>query len=247
MTRMLAGGIGLACAVMFLRAFILVFVLNRNAALILVWPLLCASASALVIGTLLLRSDTKKNAAAAELDLGPPADIQTALKFAAALIVIELAVHYGRTWMGAAGSVAAAALAGLVDVDAATISVARLGESAASGEVVGAVLAAVAVNTVVPFVGASLIWAPAALYLLLSDQTMAALGLTAWGLIVVGLVDNFLRPMIVGGHARLPITLLFLGVLGGLQIYGLVGALISPLLIACVFAFARIYRERYGT
>jgi len=98
---------------------------------------------------------------------------------------------------------------------------------------------------IVPFVGASLVWAPAVIYLLLSDHTAAALGLTVWGLIVVGLIDNFLRPMIVGGHARLPITLLFLGVIGGLQVYGLVGALISPLLIASVFAFAQIYRERY--
>lgn len=152
MARMLAGGVGLASAVMFLRAFVLVFVLNRDAALLLTWPLLSASACALVVGIVMLRSDKKKTTdTAAQLDLGPPADIQTALKFAAALIVIELAVHYGRIWMGAAGSIAAAALAGLVDVDAATISVARLGERAASGEVVGAVLAAVAVNTIAKF------------------------------------------------------------------------------------------------
>ncbi|MDX2223699.1 MAG: AI-2E family transporter [Rhodospirillaceae bacterium] len=98
---------------------------------------------------------------------------------------------------------------------------------------------------VVPFVGAALVWAPAAIYLLASGSTGAALGLTAWGLVVVGLVDNVLRPMVVGEHAKLPITLLFLGVLGGFQVYGLIGGLISPLLIACVFAFARIYRERY--
>jgi predicted PurR-regulated permease PerM len=98
---------------------------------------------------------------------------------------------------------------------------------------------------VVPFVGAALVWAPAAIYLLASGSTGAALGLTAWGLVVVGLVDNVLRPMVVGEHAKLPIALLFLGVLGGFQVYGLIGGLISPLLIACVFAFARIYRERY--
>jgi predicted PurR-regulated permease PerM len=100
--------------------------------------------------------------------------------------------------------------------------------------------------SVVPFVGAALVWAPAALYLMLSGETVMALGLVAWGMIVVGLIDNLLRPIVVGTHAQLPATLLFLGVLGGFQVYGLVGGLISPLLIACVWAFARIYRQRYA-
>ncbi len=98
---------------------------------------------------------------------------------------------------------------------------------------------------VVPFVGAALVWAPVALYLMLTGHEGAAIGLTIWGLLVVGLIDNILRPMVVGEHSRLPITLLFLGVLGGIQTYGLIGGLISPLLIACVFAFVRIYREHY--
>jgi predicted PurR-regulated permease PerM len=99
---------------------------------------------------------------------------------------------------------------------------------------------------VVPFVGAALVWAPAAAYLFFSGQPLPALGLTLWGVLAVGLIDNLLRPIVVGTHAQLPATLLFLGVIGGFQVYGLVGGLISPLLIACVFAFARIYRDRYA-
>ncbi len=98
---------------------------------------------------------------------------------------------------------------------------------------------------VVPFLGAALVWVPAVVYLFLGDHTVAGIGLTLWGLLAVGLIDNVLRPMVVSEHAQLPITLLFLGVLGGFQVYGLVGGLLSPLLIASVFAFARIYRERY--
>lgn len=104
---------------------------------------------------------------------------------------------------------------------------------------------AAALGAVVPFVGASLVWAPAAVYLLVEGHTWAAAGLALWGMFVVGLVDNFLRPYIVGGHAGLPILLLFLGILGGIRVYGLVGALISPLLIALVLAFVDIYREQY--
>lgn len=98
---------------------------------------------------------------------------------------------------------------------------------------------------VVPFVGTAIVWVPAVIYLFMTDQIGAAIGLTVWGVVVVGLIDNLLRPIVVGSHARLPATLLFLGVLGGFQVYGPVGGLISPLLIACVIAFARIYRERY--
>ena len=53
------------------------------------------------------------------------------------------------------------------------------------------------------------------------------------------------RTVVVGGAAELPTALLFLGVLGGLQVYGVLGGLISPLVIAGVIAFARIYRESY--
>lgn len=99
--------------------------------------------------------------------------------------------------------------------------------------------------SVVPFVGAALVWAPGVVYLLVTGDMWPAAGLLLWGLVAVGLVDNVLRPIVVGGAAQLPNALLFLGVLGGLQVYGAIGGLISPLVIAGVIAFARIYRESY--
>ncbi len=99
--------------------------------------------------------------------------------------------------------------------------------------------------SVVPVVGAALIWVPGVIYLLVTGDVWPAAGLTAWGLFGVGLIDNVLRPIVVGGAAELPAALLFLGVLGGLQVYGVLGGLISPLVIAGVIAFARIYRESY--
>lgn len=102
-----------------------------------------------------------------------------------------------------------------------------------------------ALLSLVPFVGASLIWAPASIYLLLNDQTVAGIGLIVWGICVVGLVDNFIRPWVVGKHAQLPVLLLLVGILGGLQVYGLIGALISPLIVATVMVFAQIYHDQY--
>lgn len=103
-----------------------------------------------------------------------------------------------------------------------------------------------ALLAVVPFVGAGLVWIPAAAYLVFTGATGAALGLALWGAVVVGLVDNVLRPWIVGDGAHLPVLLLLLAVLGGIQVYGLLGALMSPLLVATFLAFARIYREQYA-
>ena len=99
--------------------------------------------------------------------------------------------------------------------------------------------------SVVPVVGAALVWVPGVVFLLLTDHVWAGIGLTFWGLLGVGLIDNLLRPIVIGSRAQLPETLLFLGVIGGIQVYGLVGGLISPLLIAGVISFARIYRESY--
>ena len=74
---------------------------------------------------------------------------------------------------------------------------------------------------------------------------MAGIGLIVWGICVVGLVDNFIRPWVVGKHAQLPVLLLLVGILGGLQVYGLIGALISPLIVATVMVFAQIYHDQY--
>jgi predicted PurR-regulated permease PerM len=102
-----------------------------------------------------------------------------------------------------------------------------------------------ALCSIVPFVGASLVWAPAALYLLLNGHIAACIGLVLWGLFVVGLIDNFLRPWVVGTHAQLPILLLLVGILGGLQVYGIIGALVSPLVVVTVLVFAQIYHDQY--
>lgn len=102
-----------------------------------------------------------------------------------------------------------------------------------------------ALLSVVPIVGCSLVWLPAVGYLYFEGNTAAAVGLMAWGLFVVTMVDNVVRPLVVGGHAQLPILLLLVGILGGIQVYGLIGALVAPLVIASVLAFAEIYREQY--
>lgn len=95
----------------------------------------------------------------------------------------------------------------------------------------------------VPFVGTSLVWLPlsAAMYLL--EGPKSGLFVLAWGAVAVGLTDNLIRPVLIGKGAKLPIFLLFLGIIGGLKVYGPLGLFLGPLLVSCVIVFLQIYRE----
>lgn len=103
---------------------------------------------------------------------------------------------------------------------------------------------ATAFTAPIPFVGAPAVWLPVSLYLILTGSQAKGFLLMAWGLLIVSTVDNFMRPILIGEKAKLPIFLLFFGMLGGLQVYGPVGLLTGPLLIACAMSFAKIYREQ---
>lgn len=97
----------------------------------------------------------------------------------------------------------------------------------------------------IPFVGPAGIWVPVVVGLALSGDVRSAVYLALWGGLVVGLVDNFLRPLLISADAKLPILLLFFGMVGGLQAYGFAGLLIGPILIAMFMTFINIYRREY--
>jgi predicted PurR-regulated permease PerM len=96
-------------------------------------------------------------------------------------------------------------------------------------------------------VGATGVWGAVAVYLLIAGSFWRAILLAVWGTLVIGTVDNVIRPLIIGERAEIPTILLFFGILGGLQAYGLLGVFLAPVVIAMVVAFFRIYKERYST
>jgi len=85
--------------------------------------------------------------------------------------------------------------------------------------------------SVVP-VGPPIIWIPAALWLFAYGSTGWAIFLGLWGLLVVSMVDNVLKPMIISRGSHLPFMLVLLGVLGGVAAFGFVGLFIGPTLLA---------------
>jgi predicted PurR-regulated permease PerM len=99
--------------------------------------------------------------------------------------------------------------------------------------------------SMVPVGGTAIVWAPIALYLLLSGAVAKGVILIAMGVGLVGLMDNLLQPILVGGQAHLPVLLLFFASFGGLVYFGFLGLFLGPILLAVVLETFAIYREQY--
>jgi predicted PurR-regulated permease PerM len=97
--------------------------------------------------------------------------------------------------------------------------------------------------SLIPVTGAFIVWIPAAIYLAVSGAWIKALLLTLWGLLVIGLIDNFLRPRLVGGRAKLHELFIFFAVLGGLQVFGLIGIVLGPVVLAIALALFDAFRH----
>ncbi|MCS4308040.1 putative PurR-regulated permease PerM [Rheinheimera pacifica] len=95
--------------------------------------------------------------------------------------------------------------------------------------------------SLIPLVGAALIWAPASLYLLLTGDWPWALFLTLWGAIVVGSIDNFLRPILMQGTSNMSTLVLFLSLIGGLQLFGVIGLIYGPIIFALTHVLIKLY------
>jgi predicted PurR-regulated permease PerM len=106
--------------------------------------------------------------------------------------------------------------------------------------------AIVALVSLVPVVGAFLVWVPMASYFYLNGQTTRGIVLLAIGGIVVSSIDNVLKPMIIQGRTNMHPLLVFLGVLGGLQVFGFLGILLGPLIITVFLSFLNFYRLEFG-
>ncbi|UTF59345.1 AI-2E family transporter [Gilvimarinus sp. DA14] len=95
--------------------------------------------------------------------------------------------------------------------------------------------------SLLPAVGAAIIWGPVAIYLLATGSYIQGLVLVAFGGGVIGLVDNLLRPILVGRDTKLPDYLVLLSTLGGMALFGINGFVIGPLIAALFIAFWGIF------
>lgn len=97
----------------------------------------------------------------------------------------------------------------------------------------------------IPGLGPSLIWLPAAVYLLFIGSTGSGIGLIIWGVLVVGMVDYLLRPWVVGSDAKLPDLVILISIFGGIVSFGPVGIIIGPVIAALLDTILTIYKKTF--
>lgn len=102
---------------------------------------------------------------------------------------------------------------------------------------------ATSVFSLIPLVGAAGVWVPVSIVLLLNGQPLKALGLALYGGLVISLVDNFLRPLVIGQSTQLHTLLIFFSILGGIQIFGFLGLVMGPVVLALGLALFEIIRR----
>ncbi len=101
--------------------------------------------------------------------------------------------------------------------------------------------------SLIPVVGAGLIWAPVAIYLFSVGNWTDGLILTAFGAGVISVIDNLLRPLLVGRDTKLPDYIVLLSTLGGFALFGINGFVLGPLVAALFIAFWQIFMREFNS
>lgn len=116
-------------------------------------------------------------------------------------------------------------------------------------DIAGALLWGVvmALLSLIPVIGAGLIWGPVAIYLFAIGEWTHGVILVVFGVGVIGLADNILRPLLVGRDTKLPDYIVLLSTLGGFSLFGMNGFVLGPLVAALFIAFWQIFIREFNT
>lgn len=105
--------------------------------------------------------------------------------------------------------------------------------------------AVMAILSLLPVVGAFLVWVPAAIFLLLRGDVWQGVFLLAWGLLIVSQVDNFVRPKLIGNRSGIHPLFVLIGVLGGVAAFGFIGLFLGPLLVGVTVSVLKVWETDY--
>jgi predicted PurR-regulated permease PerM len=102
---------------------------------------------------------------------------------------------------------------------------------------------AAAFCSLIPIVGTALVWLPSAIYLMTTGHLWKGIILIVWGSAVVGMIDNIIRPLVIGSKVELHPLLLLFSLLGGLQVFGFIGLFVGPVVISVIAGLVGMLRE----
>ena len=96
----------------------------------------------------------------------------------------------------------------------------------------------------IPIAGSFLVWLPLSIYLLATGHWIKAVMLIVWGALVVSTIDNFLRPKLIRNHTKLHELFVFFSVLGGISVFGLLGLVLGPVVLAITLGLLQTFRPQ---
>jgi predicted PurR-regulated permease PerM len=102
---------------------------------------------------------------------------------------------------------------------------------------------AIAIASFIPLVGSFAVWGPAVIYLFAQGQIGHAVALICVGVFLISMIDYLLRPIIIGSRTKMHVFVILLSVLGGIQVFGLIGLVMGPLVVAVFISVINIFRE----
>jgi predicted PurR-regulated permease PerM len=102
-----------------------------------------------------------------------------------------------------------------------------------------------AVLSLIPNIGTALVWVPACIFLFIKGDSMSGVLLFLWCAVIVGTVDNFLKPILVGKDTKVPELLILVSTLGGVTMLGLSGFIMGPVLALLFLTIWDIYGDTF--
>lgn len=105
---------------------------------------------------------------------------------------------------------------------------------------------AISVASFIPLLGAFAVWGPLTLYLFLTGAVLQGVILAIIGTFGISLIDNVLKPIIIGSRTKMPVLAIFFSVLGGIKLFGLIGLIMGPLVLALFISVIKIFRNIEG-
>lgn len=101
------------------------------------------------------------------------------------------------------------------------------------------------ITALIPLVGAAGVWLPFTIYLFVIQSYTKAVILLVVGVGIISLVDNIMKPALIGEKTKLPYFLLFFGILGGINLYGIMGVFLAPVVLSLFFSLIKIYQDKF--
>ncbi|MEW6117443.1 MAG: AI-2E family transporter [Nitrospirota bacterium] len=100
----------------------------------------------------------------------------------------------------------------------------------------------IAIVSFLPGIGHFVVWAPVAVYLLIQGEVIKGLGLIAAGVLGLGMIDDFVRPYVIGSRTKMPFPVLFFSVIGGIKQFGLLGFILGPMSLVLFISVMEVLR-----